>query len=201
VDTGLGLERVLGLYNVTYGYTRYKLKYSIYRNVSFLRFIGTLSVYLQPNIKNFNYIYRLLYDHINTSLLLVRSSVSLKNKGRGFMLKKLLGRVVFYSKVLNLKYVCGKDVYMKFMLLTNKNIVGWRASLRSFNFFYYKQCGIFKKSTPALSLLSKVKTSALTKEVIYTYTTYGTSLKKIRKSLNNLNLKLNWNFFLKISIY
>lgn len=122
VDTGLGLERLLGLYNTTLGYKTYKLKYSVYRSKTFIKFVNNISlIRVAVSDVNCNYPYRLIYDHMSTIFNLLKSNVTLGNKGEGFVLKKLISRVVYFTKVLGLDYNLGRDLLIKTFISCTKS--------------------------------------------------------------------------------
>ena len=94
IDTGIGFERLLSLLNQ---------KSASYETDIFEEFISKLEnisgVKYEDNKKTF----RIIADHIRSSMFLISDGVEPSNLGQGYILRRLLRRMVRYSKIINLK--------------------------------------------------------------------------------------------------
>lgn len=93
IDTGIGFERLLSLLNQ---------KSASYETDLFSGFISKLEEISGKSYSENKKTFRIIADHIRSSIFVISDGVEPSNLGQGYILRRLLRRVVRYGKALGL---------------------------------------------------------------------------------------------------
>jgi alanyl-tRNA synthetase len=94
IDTGIGFERLLSLLNGTS---------ASYETDLFSGFISELEKVSGAGYAENKKAFRVIADHIRGSVFIIGDGVEPSNLGQGYILRRLLRRMIRYGKMLNLK--------------------------------------------------------------------------------------------------
>jgi len=94
IDTGIGFERLLSLLQG---------KSSAYETDIFEEFISKLESVSGYKYEDNKKAFRIIADHIRSSMFLISDGIEPSNLGQGYVLRRLLRRMIRYSKLVNLK--------------------------------------------------------------------------------------------------
>jgi alanyl-tRNA synthetase len=94
VDTGMGLERVLAILNG---------KKDVYETELFLPIIEKIEELSGKKYQDYQKEFRIIADHIKTATFMLAEKLEPSNVGRGYVLRRLIRRVVRYGKLLEIK--------------------------------------------------------------------------------------------------
>ncbi|MDD5098316.1 MAG: alanine--tRNA ligase [Candidatus Pacebacteria bacterium] len=94
IDTGIGFERLLSLLQG---------KSASYETDIFADFISQLEIVSKTRYDDNKKTFRIIADHIRSSMFLISDGVEPSNLGQGYVLRRLLRRMIRYSKLINLK--------------------------------------------------------------------------------------------------
>jgi len=93
VDTGMGLERALAVLNN---------KESVYETDVFFSVIEELERISKKRYEEQRRGYRIIADHLKASVFLIAEEVSPSNVERGYILRRLLRRMIRYAKIMKI---------------------------------------------------------------------------------------------------
>lgn len=93
IDTGIGFERLLSLLNQ---------KSASYETDLFADFISKLEEVSGKKYLENKKAFRVIADHIRSSIFVISDGVEPSNLGQGYILRRLLRRIIRYSKMLGL---------------------------------------------------------------------------------------------------
>ena len=93
VDTGIGFERLASIL---------QKKESAYESDLFLPIIEKIEEISGQNYKNNKKYFRIIADHIRGSIFLISEGILPSNIERGYILRRVLRRVISFGKILNL---------------------------------------------------------------------------------------------------
>ncbi|QPJ58596.1 hypothetical protein E5P55_00540 [Candidatus Pinguicoccus supinus] len=184
VDTGLGLERLIGIFNSTFVFKNFtSLKYSNYRGKLYRKYL----IFLKNILKiKANYQTRILIDHISTSIELLNAGINVSNSGRGFILKKLIRRLLFYFISYKINFQTINSILKRYSLESNK-INAYNRCTIVFKNEYFSLINFEKNAKDfLLKLILKNKTikKDWTEFVYFVYQTHGLKLIFLKNHIN-----------------
>jgi len=94
IDTGIGFERLLSLLQG---------KSAAYETDIFEEFISKLESISGVKYEDNKKAFRIIADHVRSSMFLISDGIEPSNLGQGYVLRRLLRRMIRYSKLINLK--------------------------------------------------------------------------------------------------
>jgi alanyl-tRNA synthetase len=189
IDTGIGFERLLSLLQG---------KNSAYETDLFSDLISELE-----NISGKKYLenkasFRIIADHMRSAIFVIDAGIVPSNIGQGYVLRRLIRRIVRYGKILDLgkgfwitlidfiaeKY---KDVYPE--LLSNKEKIIEVIKKEEDKFYLTLDRGLKK--------ILEIEKDISGKEAFDIYQSYGFPIEMIREELNKKGIKINEKEFIE----
>lgn len=193
IDTGIGFERLLSLLNQ---------KSASYETDLFSDFISKLEEISGKKYLENKKAFRVIADHIRSSIFVIADGIEPSNLGQGYVLRRLLRRVIRYGKTLGLssqfwiplvsiiidKY---KDIYPNVLSRKKEIIETIKKEVEKFTKTLDK--GLERVSTIAGTINLEKKISG--KEAFDIYQSYGFPIEMIKEELEKRGLTVNENEF------
>lgn len=189
IDTGIGFERLLSLLNG---------KNSSYETDLFIDTISEIEKISNKKYSENQNAFRVISDHIRSSLFIIEAGVLPSNVGQGYILRRLLRRIVRYGRILDLgkgfwkplvdivinKY---KDVYPEISDKKEQFIEIIESEENKF----------FITLDKGLKLILSVEKDMTGKEAFDIYQSYGFPIEMIKEELNKKGITVNEEEFLE----
>lgn len=176
IDTGMGLERMLSILQE---------KPSVYSTDLFLSVIKKIESISGKDYENHKRIFRILADHIRGVVFLSSEGIKPSNEGQGYILRRLLRRMIRFGKQINLKgdYLIqlGKETiqrYKEFYPLIEKRENDINNVIREEKKKFLETLERGEKEV--VSILSE-ENSITGKKAYYIYKTYGFPLEMTKE--------------------
>jgi len=182
IDTGIGFERLLSILQG---------KSSAYETDLFEELIKEIEKYSKVKYEGDKQAYRIVADHLRGSSFLIAEGILPSNSDRGYILRRLLRRIVRYSRLIELdlnytenlisviinKY---KDVYNE--LERNKEII--------LNVFKGERNKFEKSLEKGLKELDKL-TEISAKDAFFIYQTFGFPIEMIKEEADKKGIQID----------
>jgi alanyl-tRNA synthetase len=190
IDTGIGFERLLSLLNQ---------KSASYETDLFADFISKLEEISGHKYLENKKAFRIIADHIRSSIFVIADGVEPSNIGQGYILRRLLRRMIRYGKTLGLssqfylplidividKY---KDVYLN--IFTRKEEI-----VETFKKEEYKFEATLEKGLSMIEKMLLTKKELTGEEVFDLYQSYGFPLELTQEIAEEKGITININEF------
>ncbi|HNY36325.1 MAG TPA: alanine--tRNA ligase [Candidatus Pacearchaeota archaeon] len=190
IDTGIGFERLLSLLNQ---------KSASYETDLFADFISKLEEISGHKYLENKKAFRIIADHIRSSVFVIADGVEPSNLGQGYILRRLLRRVIRYGKTLGLpfqfylplidividKY---KDVYLN--ILTRKEDI-----IETIKKEEYKFEATLEKGLLIIEKMLSTKKELSGEEVFDLYQSYGFPLELTQEIAAEKGISIDINDF------
>ena len=190
IDTGIGFERLLSLLNQ---------KSASYETDLFADFIFKLEEISGHKYLENKKAFRIIADHIRSSIFVIADGVEPSNLGQGYILRRLLRRMIRYGKTLGLssqfylplinividKY---KDVYLN--ILTKKEDI-----IETIKKEEYKFEATLEKGLSMIEKMFLTKKELTGEEVFDLYQSYGFPLELTQEIAEEKGITININEF------
>lgn len=190
IDTGIGFERLLSLLN---------RKSASYETDLFADFISRLEEISGHKYLENKKAFRIIADHIRSSVFVIADGVEPSNLGQGYILRRLLRRVIRYGKTLGLpfqfylplidividKY---KDVYLN--ILTRKEDI-----VETIKKEEYKFEATLEKGLSRIEKMFSTKKELSGEEVFDLYQSYGFPLELTQEIAAEKGISIDINDF------
>jgi len=190
IDTGIGFERLLSLLNQ---------KSASYETDIFADFISKLEEISGHKYLENKKAFRIIADHVRSSIFVIADGVEPSNLGQGYILRRLLRRIVRYGKTLGLstqfhlplidivinKY---KDIYPNILLKKNEIVEIIKKEEEKFEATLEKGLSIIEKM-----LLAKKELTG--EEVFDLYQSYGFPLELTQEIALEKGININIDEF------
>ncbi|MDD2274837.1 MAG: alanine--tRNA ligase [Candidatus Pacebacteria bacterium] len=175
IDTGIGFERLLSIIQG---------KNSAYETDLFSDIISKIS-----NKKD-EIAYRIIADHIRGIVFLIDAGIIPSNTGQGYILRRLIRRLIRYGKMLELQ----KDFWITLVELTINKYKDVYPSIdrkETYEIIKKEEEKFSLTIDRGLKIINLIEKDISGKEAFNIYQSYGFPLEMIKEELGKKNLSLN----------
>lgn len=180
IDTGIGFERLLAILNK---------ENSAYETDLFSDLIKEIEKHAALKYKDDKIAYRIIADHLRGSSFLIGENILPSNTERGYILRRLLRRIIRYARIIDLD-LNSIDRLIKVIILKYHHIYPELNQENIVNIFNIEKQKFARTLEKGLKEIEKL-TEITPRQAFFLYQTFGFPIEMIKEEANKKGIEID----------